>query len=223
MVTKKESHSTTESSWIPKIVCASRVLLLLGLAIPLWGLTCWRQEQLGTDGDLSREAAQAAARKFERIQEAHHSGSPFDAVRITEQEANSYLHFELSSALPAGVSQARLAFQPGRVLGSSRVDFDKLKEGLPSPPHPLAEFLLRGAHTIAVEGAAGGANGIGEFRLERVLLDDVPLPRPVVEFLIEQYLRPRYPTAAIDRPFRLPFSIDGVRAEAGFVLLTGKP
>lgn len=171
---------------------------------------------------LSREAAQSAAAKFARIQEARDSGVPFDSVRITELEANSYLHFEFSSDLPAGVSQARLAFQPGRVLGSSLVDFDKLKEGLRTPPHPIADFLLRGEHKISVEGIAWGTNGIGEFRLEQVMLDDVPLPRPVVEFLIEHYLRPRYPTAAIDRPFRLPFSIDSFRAETGSVVLTGK-
>ncbi|MGH9786428.1 MAG: hypothetical protein ACRD88_19845, partial [Terriglobia bacterium] len=109
-----------------------------------------------------------------------------------------------------------------RVSGSSLVDFDKLKDGLRSPPHPIADFLLRGEHKISVEGAAEGAHGIGEFRLERVWLDDVELPRPVVEFLIEHYLRPRYPNAAIDRPFRLPYSIESFRAETGFVLLTGK-
>jgi hypothetical protein len=177
----------------------------------------------GPSGELSPEAAQSAAAKFRIIREAHESGSGFDVVRITELEANSYLHYEYSGNLPTGVSQARLAFQPGRIAGSSWVDFDKLKEGLRTPPHPIADFLLRGEHTIAVEGTASGANGIGEFRLERVMLDGVPVPQPVVEFLIEHFLRPRYPNAAIDRPFRLPFSVDSFRAETGSVVMTGKP
>lgn len=218
----KDSHGTTESSRRRKSVCTSGVLLLLGLAIPLWTLSSSLSEQSEADGDLSRQAAQSAAAKFRIIREAHDSDGTFSPVRVTELEANSYLHFELSFALPAGVSQARLTFQPGRVHGSSLVDFDKLKEGLRTPPHPIADFLLRGEHTIAVEGTASGANGIGEFRLERVMLDGVPLPHLVVEFLIEHYLRPRYPNAAIDRPFRMPFSIDSARAEAGSVVLTGK-
>ena len=201
----------------------SAALLLLAAVLGGNPHLAAQQGNAESSEELSREAAHSAAAKFERIREAHHSGAPFDAVRITEREANSYLHFEFSSVFPAGVSQARLAFQPGRVLGSSLVDFDKLKEGLRSPPHPIADFLLRGEHTIAVEGIAWGANGIGEFRLERVMLDDVPLPRPLVEFLIEHYLRPRYPNAAIDRPFRLPFSMDGARSESGSVVLTGKP
>jgi hypothetical protein len=207
----------------------SRALLFLAASLLLAGGLQGIPPLAAQDGnagrpeELSRQAAQSAAAKFRIIREAHDSGRPFGSVRITEHEANSYLHYEYSSDLPAGVSQARVAFQPGRVSGSSLVDFDKLKEGLRTPPHPIADFLLRGEHTIAVEGIAWGANGIGEFRLERVMLDSVPLPQPLVEFLIEHFLRPRYPNAAIDRPFRLPFSIDGVRFEAAAVVLTGKP
>ena len=144
-------------------------------------------------------------------------------VRITEREANSYLRYELSPSYPPGVSQIRLTFQPNRILGSSLVDFDKLKEGRRVPPNPLADFLLRGEHTVAAQGTLWGANGTAEFHLEWVTLDGVTLPRTVVEFLIEHYLESRYPEAAIDRPFLLPFAIDSLRAEAGSVVLTGKP
>jgi hypothetical protein len=212
----------------PFVSLHSRGLLFLAAALLLAGGLLGIPPLAAQDGntgqsqELSRQAAQSAAAKFRIVREAHDSGAAFSPVRITELEANSYLHYEYSPDLPAGSSQARLAFQPGRVSGSSLVDFDKLKEGLRTPPHPIADFLLRGEHTIAVQGTASGANGIGEFRLERVMLDGVPLPQPVVEFLIEHYLRPRYPNAAIDRPFRLPFSIDSFRAETGSVVLTGK-
>ena len=86
----------------------------------------------------------------------------------------------------------------------------------------MADFLLRGMHTVGVEGTFSGSDGVGEFQLERVTLDGFTLPRTVVEYLIEHYLRPRYPTAAISRPFRLPYSLDQVTVEAGSVLLKGK-
>jgi len=229
LLSSRQGGIRTGRAGLPFLSSCSRALLFLAawllLAGGLRGIPplAAQNGNAGQSEELSRQAAHSAAAKFRIIREAHDSGGTFSPVRITELEANSYLHFELSSALPAGVSQARLTFQPGRVHGSVLVDFDKLKEGLRTPPHPIADFLLRGEHTIVVEGTASGANGIGEFRLERVMLDGVPLPQLVVEFLIEHYLRPRYPNAAIDRPFRLPYSIDSFRAETGSVVLAGKP
>ena len=174
------------------------------------------------EGNLSPEAAESAAAKFYRIEEASRSGRSFGAVQITEPEANSYLRYELSPTFPSGVSQVRLTFQPNRILGSSVVDFDKLKEGRRVPPNPLADFLLRGEHTVAAQGTVWSANGAAEFHLEWVTLDGVTLPRAVVEFLIEYYLQSRFPTASIDRPFLLPFAIESLRAENGSVVLASK-
>ncbi len=198
---------------------------LLAVVIALAGRsapgTAWANA-LPPPEDVSQEAAQSAAAKFGRIWEAHDSGASFGTLRITEQEANSYLLYDLSYAIPSGVSEVLLRFQPGRVGGSAVVDFDQLKEGLRTPPNPIADFLLRGVHTIEMEGAAWGLDGTGEYRLERVLFDGVELPRPVVDYMIEQYLLPRYPNAAIDRPFTLPFSIDSFYTQTGSVVLTGK-
>ena len=58
--------------------------------------------------------------------------------------------------------------------------------------------------------------------MEAVSLDDIPVPRVVVEFLIERYLKARYPNAAVDRPFRLPFSIDTLSVEDGSIAVVGR-
>ena len=171
---------------------------------------------------VTTEAARSAARKFERIAEANDSGKSFGTVRISEHEANSYLAYELAASIPAGVSDIALQFTPGRISGTTVVDFEKLKEGLRTQPSPIAMFLLRGVHTIGVEGSAVGSNRTGEFRLERVLLDGVELPQMVVDYMIEQYLRPRFPDAAINRPFALPYSIDSFRTGTAYLVLTGK-
>lgn len=198
--------------------------LLLGAGFRGAGQPLAAAEELGGPAvALSREAATTAASKFRLIGEGFQSGQSFEAVRVTELEANSYLEYELASSLPAGVSKLRLGFEPNRPIGSAVINFDILKGGLRTPPNPIADFLLRGLHTVGVEGTLAGSEGIGEFQLERVTLDGFTLPRPVVEYLIEHYLRPRYPAAAISRPFLLPFSLDQVSVEAGSVLLKGKP
>ena len=177
----------------------------------------------GAEEALSQEAADSAAAKLRRIEDASIRGRSFGTVRITEREANSYLHRELSASFPPGVSEGRLQFQPDRPIGSAVIDFDRMKEALRAPPHPIADILLRGVHTLAVEGTLSGAEGTAEFHPETVMLDGLTLPRPVVEFLIEHYLKVRYPTVALDRPFPLPLSIDRVSVEAGSVVLADKP
>jgi hypothetical protein len=168
------------------------------------------------------EAAESAARKFDQIREAHDSGGSFGTVRLSEHEANSYLAYELDGSIPTGVSDIVLQFTPGRISGSSVMDFDKLKEGLRVPFNPIADFLLRGVHTVGVQGSSSGINGTGQFHLDRVLLDGVELPQMVVDYMIEQYLKPRYPSAAINQPFLLPFSIDSFRPGTESLTLTGK-
>jgi len=219
----RTARTVGKTQSVGALLLAAAVLLAAGFAhVAGWAKALAPAPAPAPAEDLSPEAARSAAAKLERIAEAHDSGNSFGTIRFTELEANSYLAYEFSDTIPSGVSEVRLRFQPGRVGGSAVVDFDKLKEGLRTPPHPIAEFLLRGVHTIEGDGAASGSGGIGEFRLERVLLDGVELPRVVIDYMIEQYLFPRYPNAPIDRPFRLPYSIDSFRAETGSVVLTGK-
>jgi len=198
----------------------SRGLLFLAAAAACAAAWAWAKPPVPES--VTPAASESTARKLHQIREAHETGGSFGTVRISEQEANSYLAYDLAYAIPAGVSDVSLQFQPGRVSGTTLVDFDRLKEGLQTPPHPIADYFLRGVHRVGVEGSARGADGTGEFLLERVLLDGVELPQIVIDYLIEQYVRPSYPNAAINRAFPLPFSIDGFRAGTGYVALTGK-
>ena len=172
---------------------------------------------------LSWEAAQSAARKLAKVREAAGQERSFGSVRISEAEANSYLQYEMLPYFPPGVSRVRLKFHPARPQGSLQVDFGKLKEAFGGSGNPLVDYFLQGVHTLGVEGTFTSSGGIARFALQTVTLDGVALPRMVVDFLIERYLKPSYPEVSIDRPFRLPFSIDKMSVEEGSVLLIGAP
>ena len=172
---------------------------------------------------LSWEAAQSAARKLARVREAAGQEHSFGSVRISEAEANSYLQYEMLPYFPPGVSRVRLKFHPARPQGSAQVDFGKLKEAFGDQENPLIDFLLQGVHTLGADGKFSSSGGIARFELETVTLDGVALPRMVVDFLIERYLKPSYPEVSIDRPFRLPFSIDKMSVEEGSFVLVGAP
>lgn len=196
------------------------LLVLAGLLIsfrgPLAAATAPAQ------ADLSREAAASAESKFRQIQESSASGHSFGSIRLTETELNSFAHYYMEPEFPPGFSKLQLKLQPGRPHGTAEVDLDKLKATLKTPPNPVMAYFLQGQHTLGVAGTLSAANGICQFHLEAVTLDDLALPEPVVDFLIEHYLKSRYPDVATDRPFALGFGIDKLNVESGSVLLTSR-
>ncbi len=170
---------------------------------------------------LSQAAARSGADKLRSIQEGSLARSAA-VVRISEEEANSYLEYELASEYPPGLNQVRLQFTPGHLQGTADVDFDKAKQASRSPSNGLMDYLFFGVHTVTVDGSFSAVNGIGHFDLETVSLDGVVLPESLVNYLIERFLLPHYPALAIDRPFPLPFSIDRVQVERGGITLAGR-
>jgi hypothetical protein len=172
---------------------------------------------------LSKEEADSAAGKFQRILDSSDRGVSFGTLRLNEAEINSYIRYDLTQEIPSGVSKVALKLQPGRTHGTAEVDFDRLRQSMRTQPNPLIALFLTGVHELGVEGTVSGANGSGEFHLESVTFDNATLPEPVVEYLIDHYLRTRYPGVAINQPFRLPFSIEQLVVETGSVRLTARP
>ena len=172
---------------------------------------------------LSKEAADSAAGKFQKILDSSDRGVSFGTLRLNEAEINSYIRYDLPQEIPSGVSKVALKLQPGRTHGTPDVDFDRLRASMRTQPNPLIALFLTGVHELGVEGTISGSNGSGEFHLESVTLDSATLPEPVVEYLIDHYLRTRYPGVAINQPFRLPFSIEQLVVETGSVRLTARP
>jgi len=204
------------------LVIARGITMLLALLLFGQSLLLAAQEAPEWDAGLSKEAAQSAAGKFRQIQESAETDRPFGRIQLSEQEVNSYFHYEMASLFPPGVSKIRMEFQPNRPIGFVLVDFDKVRESLKTPPNPLVSYFLQGVHTVGVEGTLVASNGTGRFHLEVVTLDGITLPQFVVDFLIEQFVKAHYPSVDLDRPFRLPFSIDQVRVEAGKIVLVGR-
>jgi hypothetical protein len=183
----------------------------------------WAQAPEAAPPALSRDAAASAAGKFQKILDSSDRGESFGTLRLSEAEINSYIRYDLAHEIPSGLSNVVLRLQPGRTRGTAEVDFDRLRASMKTPPNPLIALFLQGVHELGVEGAISGANGSGEFHLQSVTLDNVTLPEPVVEYLIDHYLRTRYPGVAINQPFRLPYSIEQLTVETGSVRLTARP
>ena len=162
----------------------------------------------------------SAERKLQHLQNNGAQEHPDPApTEFTEQELNSY--FASGNVdLPAGVQSVAFQEQPGVIIGTSRVDFDRIKAGKNSYNPLLSVFS--GLHDVVVTAHAHGAQGQGLVHVDSVSIDGVEIPRFVLELFVEKYLKPKYPNIGIDSRFALPARVDAATIGLHKAILTQK-
>lgn len=138
---------------------------------------------------------------------AHPNQTP---TSFTEQEVNSYLASSYVR-LPSGVQSVRLKGEAGVISGDAHVDFDRVREGIHSSNPLLSVFS--GVHEVVVVAHAHGESGRGHVHVDSVSLDNIEIPRFVLQLFVEKFLQPKYPGIGLDSEFKLPDRID--RATVG--------
>jgi hypothetical protein len=162
----------------------------------------------------------SAERKLQHLQnngaQEHPDPTP---TELTEAEVNAYFASG-NVELPAGVQSVVFQEQPGVIVGTSRVDFDRIKAGKNSYNPLLSVFS--GLHDVVVTAHAYGAQGQGLVHVDSVSIDGVEVPRFVLELFVEKYLKPKYPNIGIDSRFALPARVDAATVGLHKVTLTQK-
>lgn len=160
----------------------------------------------GSDPDYAR-----AKRKIESI--AEERLRPGATVSLTVSEINAYVRAEAASAIPQGFRNI-VIFLPaaGRATGEGIVDFSKL--GSPQSARSwLWRWLLEGERPVSVAVSVESGGGSAVVRIERVEISGVPVEGRALEFLLDTFVRPRYPDAKIGEPFALRHNMEAVLVE----------
>ncbi len=126
-------------------------------------------------------------------------------TEFTQEEVNAYLASGRVK-LPAGVQSVRFESQPSVITANARVDFDQLKAGRNSSNPLLSVFS--GVHDVAVVARARGINHTGYVEVDSVSLDNVEIPRFVLQVFVQKYLQPKYPNVGMNSQFVLPSKVD---------------
>ena len=158
--------------------------------------------------ESTEAAAQALATKL-RVLETD-AGRPTKSssrpIVITDFEANSYLQVHGREFLPPGVANPAVHIQPEHVTGLADVDFDKFSSAYPNPndlgPKILAA-VFKGKQRVTVAGKLQSGNGLAKVQIETVTVGNMTLPSWLVDFVLENYLQPRY-KFDLSKPLTLP-------------------
>ncbi|HZQ17476.1 MAG TPA: hypothetical protein VFA90_02055 [Terriglobales bacterium] len=164
---------------------------------------------LCTANSATSPDAAAMQRKLDFIEKngrsAHANQKP---TVFTEEQVNAYIASDYVK-LPNGVESVKLAGESAVVTGNTRVDFDRIREGIHSS-NPLLS-MFSGVHDVVVITHAHGEGGRGYVHVDSVSLDGIEVPRFVLQMFVEKFLTPKYPEIGLDSQFALPDRIDSAK------------
>ncbi len=134
-------------------------------------------------------------------------------VSFSVREINAYARAEVRNHIPEGVRDPHFVLGESRVTGSAYVDFLKLRRGQGKPVSWLIARLLEGERKV--EGTVRVKSGRGEAQVdvERVEVSGIRMSGAALEFLIENFVVPRYPEVKIGEPFELDHRVDRIEVK----------
>lgn len=173
---------------------------------------------LATAATISRDQADALERKVDTIARPAPAGRQ---TSVTQDEVNSWLVFR-RERLPAGVTSPQVALLgAGRVSGQAVVDLEVIGRRRASGGLFDPWSLLGGRVPVVVVGTLRSRNGIGQFEMESATLGGVPVPRTIVEELVNAFSRSTEQPGGVrlEQPFVLPSRIKQVTVGRGDVVV----
>jgi hypothetical protein len=159
------------------------------------GIAC---AALATTGDYD-----SAKRKLDLIDSGR--SRPGTRVELTARELNAYAAHEV----PAGVRNPKLeVVSSGVTTGTALIDFGKVRRAQGYSPGWLMSKLLDGERPVSVTVKITSAHGQATVDVQRVEISGLTIDGKTLDFLIQNFLLPMYPDAAVGRPFEMGHHIE---------------
>ena len=145
---------------------------------------------------------------------------PGARVELSAGELNAYARQEA----PAGVRSTSIQLAPGGVAtGTALVDFGKLRRAQGYQPGWLMSKLLDGEHPVSVTARIRSAAGKATVDVQRVEIAGIAADGKTLDFLIQNFLIPLYPSAIVGQPFEMGHRIEKLDVRpAGVSVLIGR-
>ena len=132
---------------------------------------------------------------------------PQGSVNFTPGEINAYAAAEARKEVPEGLRSPQITLGPGTIRASALIDFSKVQTASGNPPGLLLSMLLRGERQVTVDVSVQSDNGAARADVQSVTVGNATLSGRALEMVIEYYVLPRFPDAAIGRSFQLRHNV----------------
>ncbi len=151
-------------------------------------------------------AYDSARRKIDMI--AEERARPGSRVWLSLAELDAYARVTALEAAPKGLRNPRLELGYGAAVGSALIDFSLLRQSAGAAPNPLVAWFLSGERPVRAEARIESGGRRATVHIQKVTLASLTVHGSPLDFLIENFLLPRYPDAVIGRPFELQHNME---------------
>jgi hypothetical protein len=134
-------------------------------------------------------------------------------VELTARELNAWVERQAPLLAPGGVRNPHVTLGQATAEGSALVDFGKLRRAQGYRPGWLMARLLDGEREVRVAARIRSAGGQATVDVERVEISGVVLDGPALQFIIQNFVVPMYPNAAVGQPFELGHRIERLEVQ----------
>jgi hypothetical protein len=168
---------------------------------------------------ISAAAAQSLQTKIQML--SHPARGSSRPVSVSEDEANAFLKFHCQKLLPPGIRDPEVHITAKGISAAADIDFNQINQLRADKGDWQTKALaaiFRGKQRASASGKLETANGQGKIIVESAAIGNTPLPPVLVDWLIQNYIRPHYnidPT----KPFHLPGHVSRVELGAGHAVL----
>ena len=199
-----------------KILVALILVFLIGTA-SWYVLSVHKKTSEAGIGPSRAEALQFSRKLSELSSDSGHASRK--TLEFTEREIDSYVYYDLSQYFPRGLHEVRIKLLDDSIAAQARINFDEMQSGGNTGKNPLLNALLKGEHTLQVNGRVKAQNKVGSYDIMGLLIDQNEVPKPLVDLLITKLVLPKYPIAKPNTNFELPYEIEKIDVREGKVVI----
>ena len=150
----------------------------------------------------------SAKNKFDMIQSDRLK--PGERLTLSPRELNAWVEQEAKKAVPVGLRNPAIQLGNETATGTAMVDFGKLRRAQGQEPGWLMSRLLDGERPVKVTARLRSSNGRAVVDVQRVEISGLVVEGRLLDYLIQNYLLPRYPEAKIGQPFQLGHNVERI-------------
>ena len=168
---------------------------------------------------FSQEEGRSASEKLERI--SNDELIPGEEVILSDEEINSFLHYEYAEELPDGVRGLRVRFEPNIGVVTGHVDFAKLSEGGDGPGMFLM-MLLRGERHVEAHVRYAASNGMATTDITSFKVNGREMKGKLLDWLVDRFVAPNFDGFRLGEPTPLGHDLEEVRLVRGVALIRAR-
>jgi hypothetical protein len=135
---------------------------------------------------------------------------PGSVFRFTPAELNAWVRVKAPTIVQDGFRQPGMVLGNGEASASALIDFLKVRHANGIESNWLVAKLIQGEKLVKARAGIESAHGKATVHLLRVEIGGLAVTGAPLDFLVENFLLPFYPSARIDEPFELADNVERI-------------